>query len=143
MNRYAPPNASLEPAGVGGPPRGRLALKVLAVVFALYGLYCLYFALRGWNWSAGAHTVLSFVSAVGLWLRYRWSQYLVYLLTASIVGYFVWSVYAVIQMGWRYEDRIRSIAAIVPGALLLMLALSAAVYVFRVFRREPKPAGGP
>jgi len=129
MNRYAPPNAR-------GNHRGPRLLKLLAAFFALYGLYCLWWAAHGWYWSGGFSAAMSFASTVGLWLGYRWSRYCVYLFSVMILCYFAWSIWVLVQMGWPYQDQRETVMAVVPGSVVLGLAIGAAVYVFRTFRSE-------
>jgi hypothetical protein len=108
----------------------------LAVFFALYGAYCLWWAIHGEYWSGGFSAAMSMATAVGLWLGHPWSRYFVYLFAAMIFLYFIWSIWALIQIGWPYPDRAESVAAVVPGSVILMVALGIGIYVFRSYRRE-------
>jgi len=120
----------------GGPPnrRGNWALKLLAAFFALYGLYCFWWTMQGWFWSGGFSAAVSMATAVGLWLQYRWSQYLVYFFCLMVLWYFAWSIWALMQLDWPYQDNVRSIVALVPGSLVLLFGIGAGIHVFRVFR---------
>ena|SRR5688572_7597112 len=130
MHKRAPPD---EPVRDGKRPKKGI-LRVLAVFFAVYGAYCLWWAIQGWYWSGGLSAVMSMATAVGLWLGYRWSRYFVYLFAAMILVYFIWNIWALLQIGWPYPDRIKSVAAVVPGSLILMFAVGAGIYVFRTHR---------
>lgn len=118
----------------GGRPQ-KLMLKVLAAFFALYAAYCLWVLSLGWNWSAVFSSALGYIAAVGLWFGFQWSRYIVYLFSALIVAYFIWYMWALVQMGWPYRDKVKSFVSLVPGTLLLMLGVGAGIYVFRVFRK--------
>lgn len=132
MSRYAPPKAP-----VGSPAsRGEGTLRLLAAFFALYGLYCAWWTIQGWSWSGGFSAAVSMATAVGLWLRHRWSQYFVYFFSAMILCNFAWSIWALMQMGWPYEDNVKSIVALVPGSLILLFGVGAGIHVFRVFRTD-------
>jgi uncharacterized membrane protein len=83
-----------------------------------------------------ASGLLSGVTAIGLWLSRRWSQYPVYVIAAFLGAYFIWYMVALVDLGWPYEDNIQSVASLVPAGLLLIFAVGASAYVFRRFRRQ-------
>lgn len=74
-------------------------MRVLAVLIALYGAYCLWWAIQGWYRSGGISAIVSIATAVGLWFGYRWLQYFVYLFAAMVLLYFIWSIWALLQIG--------------------------------------------
>ena len=111
-------------------------LKIFAAFFALYGLYSFWWATHGYYWSGGLSAAMSIATTLSLLLGYRWSQHVVYASAAMVFGYFVWTLWALLGMGWPYESVSRTIMALVPGSVILGFALGAAVYVFQAFRRD-------
>jgi TRAP-type C4-dicarboxylate transport system permease small subunit len=133
MNRYAPPNASL-----GEPPQSRASswiTKGLALFFAFYALYCCWTLFYRVSPLAVMVAGICGSAAVGLWLKRPWSRWVVYFISAGLCLYFAWYVWRLVQDGWPYEDWTRSFVSLLPGSVLLMFGIGAAVHLGRVFRR--------
>jgi uncharacterized membrane protein AbrB (regulator of aidB expression) len=79
---------------------------------------------------------LSGAATVGLWQQKQWVQYVVYVISALVCVYVIWYIWSLVQLGWPYDDNIRSFVSLVPGGLILMFAIGASAHVFRAFRRK-------
>jgi len=110
--------------------------KVLAVFFAVYSVYCLWTLFYQLSPIAVLTAGLFAAAAIGLWLKRPWSRWIVYFVSTVLGGYFVWYVWAMVQTGWPFESPTRSVVALIPGLLLLMFAVGAAVHVARAFRHR-------
>jgi len=53
-------------------------LKILAILFALFGIYSLYIVASGQGYLYTIGALLALVAAYGLWFRKHWSQYVFY-----------------------------------------------------------------
>jgi hypothetical protein len=109
-------------------------LKLLALFFGLNAGYSFWGLFNSHEFSAFLSGVLSAAAAIGLWQEKRWVQYVVYVITAFVVAYFIWYIWALVRLGWPYEDNVRTFVSLVPGALILMFAVGASTHVFRTFR---------
>jgi hypothetical protein len=108
----------------------------LALFFAFYALYCCWTLLYRLSPLAILVAGICGAAAVGLWLRRPWSRWIVYLIAAGLCLYFTWYLWRLVQAGWPYEDWTRSVVSLLPGSVLLVFGIGAAVHVGRVFRRS-------
>jgi hypothetical protein len=108
----------------------------LALFFAFYALYCCWTLLYRLSPLAIVVAGICGAAAVGLWLRRPWSRWIVYLIAAGLCLYFTRYLWRLVQAGWPYEDWTRSVVSLLPGSVLLVFGIGAAVHVGRVFRRS-------
>jgi len=112
-------------------------IKAIALLLALYGTYSLYAVFSGQGYLSIIGAVLALAAAVGLWLHMHWSQYVVYVLSASFVAEWLWLVWRSIQQkSWPHGDALRSVIALFPGLCLVALVVSVSVLVFKSFRAQ-------
>jgi hypothetical protein len=109
-------------------------LKLLALFFGLHSAYSFWGLYDHREFSAFLSGALSAAAAIGLWQERRWAQYVVYVITAFVMAYFAWYIWALVRLGWPYEDNVRSFVSLVPGTLILTFAVGASVHVFRALR---------
>jgi hypothetical protein len=105
--------------------------KGLALFFAFYGLYSCWTLFYRVSPLPVMVAGICGSAAVGLWLKRPWSRWVVYFISTGLCLYFVWYVWRLVQDGWPYEDGTRSL---LPGLVLLLFGIGAAVHVGRVFR---------
>jgi hypothetical protein len=135
MNPYAPPNARVSDPPHDGRPSAWV-IKLLALFFAFLSVYSLLTLLNRLSPLPVAQACLCTVASIGLWRSRPWSRWVVYLISTLLGLYFAWSLSALIASGWPSESTTQSVTSLVPGTLLLMFGVAAAVYVTRVFRKS-------
>ena len=135
MNPYAPPNASL----AHSPQLGRASswiTRALALFFGFYALYCCWTLFYRVSPLAVMVAGICGAAAVGLWLKRPWSRWVVYFISTGLCLYFVWYVWRSMQGGWPHESGTRSFVSLLPGFILLVFGIGAALHVGRVFGRK-------
>ena len=108
--------------------------KVVAIIFGVYAAYSIWVALGLGSYIPMVGGSLSAIAAIGLWLHKRWSQYIVYVVSALVVAQWLLSVWAFAKEGWPYSSVVQSLIALFPGLCMVGLALGSSVFVFRSFR---------
>jgi hypothetical protein len=111
-------------------------IKLIAVFLLCCAAYIATFAFR-------SHSVVEFLlvlwataTAIGLWLHKQWSQCLVYAISLALVVFSLAQVRALLELGWPYEDPVRSFVSASILCVPLVFAVGIGVHVFRVFRRK-------
>lgn len=143
MNPYAPPKAR-----VSDPPEvGSWVTGALALFFAICSLYFGWTLLYQVSGAPAPYPLpdpalatliacLGATAAAGLWLQRPWSRWVVYLISTLLIVCCAWIVWSFVHGGWPYKSGSRSFALLLPLLLLLMFAVSTAVYVARLFRKR-------
>lgn len=111
-------------------------VRFLAILFASYSAYSFWVAQDYGKWGYAFFGAVSLGTAIFLWFKKAWSQYLVYVLGAVFIGAWLFAVWQVYERGWPYEDALRSFISLVPGLLMVFVVLGACYIVRRAFRRE-------
>jgi hypothetical protein len=116
-------------------------------VIAAEAVYILYAGLSTQPYISILWSILAFTAAIGLWALQRWSQYLVYLLSAMVLFSWSWGFwYSLQQHSWPYERLSASLVGLLFISLCPVgLATGASIVVFKFFRaRSPSaPAERP
>ena len=108
----------------------------LALFFAFYALYCCWTLFYRVSPVAVMVAAVCGSAAIGLWLKRTWSRWIVYFISTGLCLYFPSYVWRLVQNGWPYESGTRSFVSLLPGLVLLMFGIAAAVHVGTVFRRS-------
>jgi hypothetical protein len=111
----------------------------LSAFFAFYAIYCCWTLFYQLSPLAAVVACLCGAAAVGLWLKQPWSRWIVYSISTLLCLYFAWYVWGLVQLGWPYESGTKSIVSLIPGSVLLMFGIAAAVHVRRFFRATKMP----
>jgi len=121
-----------------------VGILITVALLAMYAAYSLWMAVVWHSPLSGVAGVLAIVACVGAAMLKPWSRYIVYLLTASAVATWVWSLYDAARAGYFGYFSARQIArSLAPGAFLILLSCFCAYAVFRQFRtRTPQAPGG-
>ncbi len=106
----------------------------VALLLGSFGLYGLWIAFSLHDWVPAAWGILALVGCVGLLLRKKWSQYLVYVVLLGIIVSWAIGVWQVAATGWPYADPLSSIISLAPGILLVLFCAGCGLVVFRYFR---------
>lgn len=109
-------------------------LKIIAAFLMLMAVYNATFAAQFTSVQYALTAAGLAVTAGGLWFRKPWSQYLVYLISASLVAFSLIQVRALIVHGWPYPDLSKSVISLMIVCVPLMFGASIGIHVFRVFR---------
>jgi hypothetical protein len=116
-----------------GTPIGMLVTVALLAMYAAYAGWRAY--LEG-SWAFAIVAAGALVACVGTALLRPWSQFLVYLLVAGIVGGWCWSIYASLDAGYFAMFPPSQIAVnLGPGTFIALLSVACAYRVFRHFRK--------
>lgn len=116
-------------------PSGMLVTVALLAIYAAYAGWSAYLE-RSWMFAVVAAGAL--VACIGTALLRPWSQFLVYLLVAGIVGGWCWSIYASLSAGYFGLLAPSQLATnLAPGTVIALLSLACAYFVFRHFRKGP------
>jgi hypothetical protein len=115
---------------------GRYALIIVGLVLGLYGIYSIFAALRsGLPYYAVAGAV-ALTGAVGLFVGWRWSRLLVYLLALAIAGSLLYPIWGAVRSGYFIGmPTLRVIVSLIPAALILFLCVCCSYVVFSHFRQ--------
>jgi hypothetical protein len=119
-------------------PVGMLITVALLAIFAIYGVWTaitdesLVYAIVG---------AVAIVACLGTAMLKPWSSYLVYLLTATFIGMWGYSLYSAAAVGYFGLYSILQIARqLAPGILLILLSCVCNYLVFRQFHASrPQP----
>ena len=106
----------------------------VALLLSSYGLYGLWIAYSAQNWVPAAWGTLVLVGCVGLLLRKKWSQYVVYVFLLGVIVSWTIGVWKVAATGWPYSDFLSSVISLTPGILLVLFCAACGLVVFRHFR---------
>ena len=139
MNPYAPPNARVSDPPHDGRPSAWVT-KLLALFFAFFSVFFLTTLLNQLSPLPVAVACLCAVASIGLWRSRPWSRWVVYLISTLLGLFLAWYYGALIASGWPYESTTPPVVSLLPGALLLMFGVAAAVFVTRVFRKSSADA---
>ena len=113
-----------------------MMLRAIAVFLMLWAAYVASFVLQYQSVQNALIAAGLAVTAVGLWFRKPWSQYLVYAIAIGLVAFWVVQMHALIALGWPYEDLPRSFVSLSIICVPLMFGICIGVHVFRTFRRK-------
>ena len=137
-NPYAPPQSEVRdsqaPATVS-----LFLIRLIAIFMAATGVYWLYAGLSMWpdGFPSVIASVIPSAAAVGLWLRQRWSQYPVYLLSVLSVGLWCWQTWLALQEGrFPYPTLSATLIGLVISLLPLTVMVGSSAVAFRFFRAK-------
>ena len=111
---------------------------VIALLFG-YGIYGLWGVYEIWvNYRTGdpvyiAFTLLSLVAGCALYFRKKWSQYLIYVLSFSLISFWLYIIFTVVEDGWPYSSILKSFISLMPGSLFCAMWLGSSIVVYRYF----------
>jgi glucose dehydrogenase len=75
-------------------------------------------------------------TAVAIWMKKSWSQYLVHFIALLFIGSWIWAVWQVWRQGWPYESFLQTLISLLPGLLMVGVALGSMIVVHKDFRRR-------
>jgi hypothetical protein len=110
--------------------------RLIAGILGLYATYSVFVGYRSGYWAYALSGLICYVAAGALWLRKPWSQYLVYLIAVLFTGSWLWAVGQVAQRGWLYQGLLESVISLIPGLLMVSVAIGSVIVVRRTFRHE-------
>ncbi len=103
---------------------------------ALWGAWALWVALPNGHWMTAVLGGGALVTAAGLLLLRVWAKPMAYLFAAGLALAWIYTVWQVALRGWPYPDWPRTVIALVPGALLLIVCAGGAWVVHKQYRRH-------
>jgi len=117
-------------------PPGMLLTVALLVIYSVYA-FLIGSVEKSWALLAGG--VISVIAAIGTAMLRRWSQHLVYLLTAGFIIKLGHSIYLGITSGFfafQFESGRELLKSLGPSILLALLSCACCFFVFRHFHRS-------
>jgi hypothetical protein len=111
-------------------------IRFLAIVVGSYAAYSVWAGFRSEVWGYAVFGVACGVTAIAMWLRKPWSQYLLYVLGALFIGIWIWSILQVVERGWPYESVLESGISLVPGLLMVGVIIGSCWVARKAFTRE-------
>src|SRR5262245_37959864 len=117
-----------------------VGILITMALLALYAAYSLWAAFVEHSILSGIAGVLAIVACVGAAMLKPWSRYIVYLLAASAIATWAYSLYAAASAGYfRIFPQAQTARSLLPGAFLVLLSCYCTFAVFRQFRgRKPQ-----
>ena len=114
-----------------------VGILITVALLALYGVHAAWIGVSQHSFTSALSGVVAFVACVGAALLKPWSRYLVYLLSAILIGTWCYSLYAAASAGYFSLYTTWQIARqLAPGIFLALLAAFCTYSVFRQFRTE-------
>lgn len=112
-----------------------IGMLITVALLALFGAYGAWAAVAEDSWIHALGGVVAIAACVGTAMLKAWSRYLVYLLTATLIGMWAYSVYTAVNVGYFSLYSARQITLqLTPGILLILLSCCCTYLVFRHFR---------
>lgn len=74
------------------------------------------------------------VGGVGFAVGMRWSRYLVYAASISIIIAWLYGVFAAVVAGWPYASLLETAISLLPGLVLIFIACGSSFIAFIQFR---------
>jgi hypothetical protein len=118
-----------------------VGILITTALLAVYAVYSLWMAIVWHSALNGIAGVLAIVACVGAAMLKPWSRYIVYLVAASAIATWAYSLYAAAQAGYfRLFSAPQIARSLAPGAFLVILSCYCTWAVFRQFRARKPPA---
>lgn len=111
-----------------------MAIKLFASFLLVVSAYVGWWAVSAASFLWLLPAVVTLITAVGLLLRKRWSQYLWHTLALVISVSWVVSVVRATLAGWPYNNALATVISLVPGLLLVAVCAGGSVVVAKHFR---------
>ena len=112
-----------------------VGILITVALLALYSAYGVWTAINEHSLISALVGGVAIIACVGVAMLKAWSRYLVYVLTAALIGTWAYSLYAAAMAGYfRLFPTSRILLSLAPGILLVVLSCSCAYIVFRQFR---------
>jgi hypothetical protein len=126
----------LECYGLSDIGRGKCHITLQGEI-AADGAYAGYLGYAVQSYFSVFWCIVSFVAAIGLWLRRPWTQYPVYLLSAIVVVVLPWEFWKAIQQhAWPYERLSASLVGLFITLCPFAFAIGSSVVTYRFFRAQ-------
>jgi hypothetical protein len=114
-----------------------VGILITVALLALYGVYAAWIGVSQHSLTSALSGVLAFIACVGAALLKPWSRYLVYLLSAVLIGTWCYSLYTAASAGYfSLYTASQIFRQLAPGIFLAVLASFCAYAVFRQFRTQ-------
>lgn len=113
-----------------------MAIKFLAVFLVIASIYLGWWVVSTASFLWLIPALLSFVTAVGLLLKKRWSLYLWHSMALGVSLSWLASAIRIALAGWPYDGALPSLISLLPGLLLLTLCAAGSAAVAKYFRGD-------
>lgn len=110
-----------------------MAIRFLAAVLVITSAYLGWWVVSTASFLWLIPALLSFVTAVGLLLKKRWSLYLWHSIALVVSLSWLVSVIRIALAGWPYVGALPSLISLLPGLLLLTLCAASSAAVAKYF----------
>jgi hypothetical protein len=117
-----------------------VGILITVALLALCGAYSAWIGVTEHSVPFALLGAVALVAAVGVAMLKAWSRYLVYLLTAALIGTWSYSLYASAVAGYFELYTASQLAAqLGPGIFMIILSCFCTYAVFKQFRAAPRP----
>jgi len=111
--------------------------KILACFIALYGTYNFWAAIHYsmlYYWISGIVVVLA---SIGLFFKFSWSQYLVYLLSSITIVQLFYLFWKQIEAeNCPYDKLFPSVISLIPGEFLILFCILINFFIFKYLKKH-------
>jgi hypothetical protein len=109
-------------------------LKTVSIILLGYAAFSLWTAVAYHTALPLGGGLLALIAAVGVWRRRGWGRYFVFAVSSLLVVSWLWLTLSVAFRGWPYATISQSVIALLPGLLLVALAVAVSVAAHRGLR---------
>jgi hypothetical protein len=119
-------------------------IHVVAVILVLWGVLDIWMGLIYGQPLGYIVAAVCFVASTALWMNKPWSRFVVYLLCALKIAGLISFAMQLVGYGWPYPRLDRTILTVMPGAILLLVAVWMIVVTRKFFtsnKEDPSAIG--
>ena len=116
--------------------RASWTMFLAAGPLAFWGAWVVWVSVPPGQWLTGVLGGVALVTAGGLLFLKSWARALMYLIVAALVVNWFQAVAQVISRGWPYDDSLRTVLSLVPGAVFLVICTGGLWVVHKQYRRH-------
>ena len=115
-------------------------IQFVAAVIAIYGFYNVWMVFKYSQPLLLLWVAACFLASAGLWLRKPWSRFAVYTVCSLTIFGLLSYIGIMTLNGWPYPSLAKTIAALIPGALLIAVCVWFMAVTFRFFHAVKEQA---
>lgn len=113
-----------------------MALKFVAGLLFLFSAYFYWFAIENSAFVWMDLAALPMLCGIGLVLGRRWASYLWYSMAAGVGAWWLVTIAGMALRGWPASDVTETVVSLIPGLLLLAVAIGGSVAVRKAYLRS-------
>lgn len=115
--------------------KSSVKIWIVSLLLGLYGVYCLWVFIEAGGWFNAIWGVIAVSGCVGLITGRRWSQYIVYFMSLSLVVIWTYLVWLATNAGWPDGGTLSTVISLFPGVAIVVTCAACSFFVFKHFQR--------